>query len=162
MSGMGGAHGHQRLQQMNDHDFPLGVRTHQNPPVVFLHHNTCSTCAAQDCKIVQLFCSFSPSPCATMCNCKCICNCYFDCNNVQLLGPSSPSPAVRMYALLILGRLASRSSAVQVRFLKRVVPGSFNLQAQSLVSVSNADVAAPGSAKRPLLITVMLSDCCPC
>mmetsp|Transcript_15889 Transcript_15889/g.43213 ORF Transcript_15889/g.43213 Transcript_15889/m.43213 type:complete len:908 (+) Transcript_15889:1-2724(+) len=33
---------------------------------------------------------------------------------VKLLGPSSPSPAVRMYALLILGRLASRSSAVQM------------------------------------------------
>ncbi|KAF5834660.1 armadillo-type protein [Dunaliella salina] len=33
---------------------------------------------------------------------------------VKLLGPSSPSPAVRMYALLILGRLASRCSAVQM------------------------------------------------
>lgn len=34
--------------------------------------------------------------------------------HTQLLGPSAPSPSVRMYALLVLGRLGSKSSAVQM------------------------------------------------
>ncbi len=40
---------------------------------------------------------------------------WFACAaSTQLLGPAAPNAAVRMYALLVLGRLGSRSSAVQV------------------------------------------------